>query len=104
MLTNKQIAITRLVDAKLLGYAYLEINNSTNAEVLYLRASGIRDVDIYWRIPPSMNICALKKEPSKAMYVTIRGYQKYVPILTRLPMEIGPELIEKYYHFLTYNP
>lgn len=101
MLTNKQIAIGKLVDARLMGFTHIELNPSNYNSVFYLFAYGKSSNVAFF--PYRFGICALQARPLIPFMVTHDGRRKIVPHGVKLPFEIGPELIENYYHFLTYN-
>jgi hypothetical protein len=104
MLTNKQIAITRLVDARIKGYRHLELIRSILPQVEYLQAVEPNREYIYVNEPYIFNICAIKKDLMVPIWVQYQGNIRPIGTRAHLPLEIGPQLIERYYHFLTYNP
>jgi hypothetical protein len=99
-ITNKQMALTRLVDAKFLGFKYLTLNHSVRPSILYLVATT-RLTD---RPPYRFNICAIERKSQLGpIWVDYMGERKPAFTDTRMPLDVGPELVEKHYAFLTYN-
>lgn len=103
MLTNKQIAITRLVDARLYGYTRLILTRSSIPDIYYLQTE-VSLASLSGLAPYRMNICALKND--REMESTGWRYGKPIGMIAsvpNLPLEAGLELVENHYWFLTYN-
>ena len=102
MLTTKQIAITRLVDARMKGFQSIALMRSSLASVVYLKAYGQSNPSLVYIPLYSFNICALKKDPLVPFLKKEFG-SGFLGFNDGIPIRYGPELVDKYFHFLTYN-